>query len=102
MKNNSDRQQLDYNRSRAARFFAENYSREKRYLVIFARDFQIYLNSGEWLQSDEAKGVQKYWDFLCDFDSLREKMKEFSWSADFLLENGIDFKAIRKLYFAVA
>jgi hypothetical protein len=29
-------------------------------------------------------------------------MQEFRWSADFLKDNGIDFKEIRKLYFAVA
>ena len=36
------------------------------------------------------------------FEGLKEKMKEFRWSKEFLLANGIDFVSIRKLYFSVA
>lgn len=97
-----DRKRLDSQRSAAARFFAENYSREKRYLIIFERDFSRYLSSAEFLKSDDAKKVQVYYDFLGDFESLKEKMKEFRWSKEFLLENGIDFVSIKKLYFSVA
>lgn len=102
MKYNSDRMQLDCDRSRAAQYFSERFSREQRYLKIFARDFQAYLKSGDWLKTQESRDKQKYFDFLLDFDSLKEKMQEFRWSADFLKDNGIDFKEIRKLYFAVA
>ena len=102
MKYNSNRMQLDCDRSRAAQYFSENFSREQRYLKIFARDFREYLKSGDWLRKQESRDKQKYFDFLLDFESLKEKMQEFRWSADFLKENGIDFKEIRKLYFAVA
>ena len=98
---NSDRMQLDYSRGLAAHYFCENYSREKRYLKIFQRDFSGYLKSSDYLRKKDIAN-QYYFDFLCAFDSLKEKMAEFKWSSDFLLANGIDFKAIRKLYFAVA
>lgn len=102
MAQNSDRLQLDTSRSLAARYFCSRYSREERYLKIFERDFSAYLKSSEWLQSDAAKECQKYFDFLLDFEDLKAKMKEFRWSSDFLLANGINFSEIRKLYFAVA
>lgn len=102
MKRNADRERLDSQRTAAARYFAENYSREQRYLIVFARDFAQYLASSSWLKSEEAKQSQKFYDFFCDFEDLKSKMKEFSWSADFLKENGIDFREIRRLYFAVA
>ena len=102
MERNADRMRLDCQRSAAARFCCEHYTREERYLIVFARDFAEYLNSAEWLQSADARKCQKFYDFLCDFVSLKEKMKEFRWSKDFLKDNGIDFGAIKKLYFAVA
>jgi hypothetical protein len=97
-----ERIRLDSERTAAAKYFVRNFSREKRYLIIFARDFKIYLQSANWLQSDDAKGIQKFWDFLADYKSLRKKMQEFSWSKDFLLANGIDFKEIKKLYHKVS
>lgn len=45
---------------------------------------------------------QFFYDFLVFFEDLKEKMKEFRWSKEFLSENGIDFVALKKLYFAVA
>ena len=93
--------QLDETRRKAAKFFAEKFSREDRYLIIFARDFSAFLNSSDYLKTKDTEH-QFYFDFLCAFDNLREKMKEFSWSVDFLKEHGIQFKKIRKLYFAVA
>lgn len=101
MTNNNDRQQLDCKRSQAARYFADRYSREQRYLVIFARDMEKYLLSADYLMTKDMEH-QFYWDFLCDFERLKELMKEYRWSKEFLLENGIDFVAVRKLYFAVA
>lgn len=92
---------LDSQRSQAARFFTRNYSRERRYLIILARDFEKYLSSAEFLKTEDAKSVQVYYDFLCDFERLKELMKEFRWSKDFLAENGIDFQAAKKLYFSV-
>jgi hypothetical protein len=97
-----DRKRLDYQRSQAARYFVENYTREQRYLIIFERDFSEYLKSAAWLRTAEARNCQKYYDFLCDFERLKELMKEFRWSKEFLLENGIDFVSIKKLYFSVA
>lgn len=98
---NKDRLQLDSQRTLAARFFCERYSREERYLKIFERDFSNYLSSEEYLLQKDTEH-QFYFDFLADFQSLCEKMKEFSWSPGFLNEHGINFKKIRKLYFAVA
>lgn len=98
---NEDRLRLDYNRSQAAHYFCENFSREKRYLKIFERDFSGWLKSSDKLREKETD-KQYYWDFLLSFEELKDKMKEFSWSSDYLLENGINFKEIRKLYFAVA
>lgn len=98
---NEDRKRLDSQRSAAARYFAERYSREQRYLIIFARDFQKYLSSSDYLLSKDTDN-QYYFDFLCDFERLKEMMKEFRWSKEFLKDNGIDFVAIKKLYFAVA
>lgn len=96
-----DRKRLDAQRCAAAQYFVKNYSREKRYLIIFERDFSRYLSSADFLKSEEAKNFQVYYDFLSDFEELKEKMKEFSWSKDFLKENGIDFREIKKLFFSV-
>lgn len=102
MKHNADRQRLDAQRCLAAQYFTENFSREERYLIIFSRDFSDYLGSSDWLRSSDSRNCQKYFDFLIDYENLKSKMQEFRWSKDFLLENGIDFAAIRNLYFAVA
>ena len=101
MKTNEDRQRLDYERCRAAQYFCRNYSREQRYLIILSRDCERYLRSEEYLKTKDTAN-QCYFDFLIFFEDLKEKMNEFRWSGDFLKENGIDFKALRKLYFAVA
>ena len=98
---NEDRRRLDYNRGQAARFFCENYSREKRYLIILARDLQKNYNAISELGIEKAKSFQLFYDFILDFENLKEKMSEFRWTGDFLRENGIDFKSLRKLYFAV-
>ena len=93
-----ERIRLDGERTAAARYFAKSFSREERYLIIYARDFKIYLQSANWLQTPEAPKFLKLWDFLADYKGLREKMVEFSWSTEFLLQKGIDFKSIKKLY----
>ena len=102
MKTNTDRLQLDYHRSQAAQFFAKNYSREKRYLIILARDLQNEFSMIQNLGIEKAREFQKFWDFILDFEKLQALMKEFRWSSEFLKENGIDFKSYRKLYFSVA
>ena len=101
IKQNPDRLQLDSQRSSAARYFCEKFSREERYLQIYSRDCENFLASENYLLSKDTAN-QFYFDFLVFFDSLKEKMKEFRWTKDFLKENGIDFVSIKKLYFAVA
>ena len=99
---NEDRQQLDYQRSQAAHYFCANYSREKRYLIILSRDLESEFSMIQNLGIEKARQFQKFWDFILDFEKLQALMKEFRWSCEFLKENGIDFKAYRKLYFSVA
>jgi hypothetical protein len=88
-------------RVKSFRYFRENYSREERYLISFADDFKTFLSSASWLQSDQAKVCQKFYDFQVRFESLRKKMAEFKWSKEFLKANGIDFVALKKLYYSV-
>lgn len=96
---NADRLRLENDRVSAMRFFREHYSREQRHLIIFERDFSNYLNSAAWLMSEDSRNNQKHFDFLVCFESLKEKMKEFRWSKEFLLANGIDFIRVRELYY---
>ena len=99
---NEDRLQLGSKRSQAAQFFAKNYSREKRYLIILSRDLESEFSMIQNLGIEKSREFQKFWDFILDFEKLQSLMKEFRWSSDYLKENGIDFKSYRKLYFAVA
>lgn len=83
----------------------KSYSREQKYLLSFAEDFKECLEQGEWWKNNLETAREKsktYWDFICLFDSLKEKMNEFHWTCEFMKANGIDFKSLRKLYFAVA
>lgn len=100
--NNEDRMQLDSKRRQAAQFFVQNYSREQRFLIILSRDLENEFSMIQNLGIEKARDFQKFWDFILDFEKLQALMKEFRWSSEFLKENGIDFKAYRKLYFAVA
>ena len=100
--NNEDRMQLDSKRRQAAQFFVQNYSREQRFLIILSRDLESEFSMIQNLGIEKARDFQKFWDFILDFEKLQALMKEFRWSSEFLKENGIDFKAYRKLYFAVA
>lgn len=97
---NEDRQQLDCKRSQAAQYFVQNYSREKRYLIILSRDLENEFSMIQNLGIEKSREFQKFWDFILDFEKLQSLMKEFRWSSEFLKENGIDFKSYRKLYFA--
>ena len=101
MKTNKDRQQLDCNRSRAAQYFCKNYSREQRYLIVLSRDLKKEFEAISRLGIEKAKDFQFFYDYILDFEKLRELMTEFRWSPDFLRTNGINFQKLRKLYFAV-
>lgn len=95
-----DRKRLDAQRTRAAQYFARNYSREQRYLIILSRDLANNFSMIQNLGIEKSKEFQKCYDFILDFERLQELMKEFRWSSVFLKENGIDFKSYRKIYFA--
>ena len=97
----ADRIRLDENRTKSAKYFCEKYSREERYLIICERDCNNFLASEEYLRTKDTAN-QFYFDFLVFFDKLKGLMKEFRWSAKFLAEKGINFSALRNLYFAVA
>lgn len=97
----TERERLDIERRKAAEYLIKNYSREDRFLKIYARDFQEYLKSADWLKTADAKKFCKPYEFIADFRNLKDKMKEFRWSKEFLKERDIDFDAIKKLYFAV-
>lgn len=109
-----DRKLLDYQRSRAAQYFCENYSREQRYLIILSRDLAKeyraitemgIMKAEEVLQTDlKDSAKQIYFDFIGDFEKLKDLMSyhKFHWSKEFLKENGIDFVSYRELYSAVA
>ena len=99
---NEDKKQLDYNRSQAAKFYIEKYSREQRHLIILSRDLKDEVSMIRSLGIEKAREFQKFWDFICDFEKLQSLMKEFKWTPEFMKKNGIDFKSYRKLYFAVA
>lgn len=101
MKTSSERQRLDCQRSLAAQFFCNNFSREKRYLIILQRDLEKNSQAITKLGIEKAKEFQLYYDFQMDFERLKELMKEYSWSKEFLMENGINFLELRKLYFAI-
>lgn len=99
---NADRMRLDGQRRKAAQYFVENFSREERYLIVFARDFETYLSafSADNFKSEEKREGLR-WDFFFSFQSLRKRMAEYSWGKDFLNSHGIDFRAVRKLFFAL-
>ena len=102
MKKSLERMRLDDQRRRAAQYFCENFSREERYLIVFERDLEKYLNA---FAADNFKSAEKReglrWDFYFDFLSLKSRMKEYKWSKKFLLSHGIDFVAVRNLFFAL-
>ena len=101
MKQSEDRKRLDYQRSQAAQFFCKKYSREQRYLIILSRDLQKNYDAILSLGISKAKELQLFYDFVLDFERLKDLMLEFRWSKDFMRENGIDFQSLRKLYFSV-
>ncbi len=91
---------------------SEKYSREEKYLFVLSRDLRHgfeainalgVMKAESVLQTDFKNAAkQLYFDFIYDFEKLRDLMKEYRWSKEKLLESGIDFVSLKKLYFAVA
>lgn len=98
----TDREKLNSQRAKAVDYIISHYTREQRHLLWYQREMAEYLKSAAWLQTPAAREYQKFWDFISEFESLKNHMREFRWSADFLASHGIDFKSARKLYFAVS
>lgn len=102
MEKSIDRIALDIERRKAAQYLVQKYSREQRYLIVYSRDISKYIDAftNNRFKSEEKRESLR-WDFLCDFIGLKSKMNEYRWSKDFLAENGIDFRAARKLIFSL-
>ena len=85
-------------RKSAAEFLVKNYSREERYLIILSRDITGAVDAftKNTFKTPE-KREQKRWDLLFDFRTLISRKSEYKWSVRKLLENGIDFFAVRTL-----
>lgn len=87
------------------------FSREQNYLIMFSRDlahnFGCINANGITKLADVAKKdwkdsiKQNYFDFVCTFENLCCKIKEFRWSVDKLAQNGIDFNSYQSLYIAI-
>ena len=77
------------------------FSREQNYLIILSRDLAKGFRAINALGIEKSKENQFYFDFILSFEELKEKMAEFRWSSEFLMQNGIDFKSLRKLYFSL-
>lgn len=80
----------------------ERFSREEKYLFVLSRDLRHGFEAINSLGIEKAKAFQLFYDFILDFEQLRSLMKEYRWSKEKLLESGIDFVSLKKLYFAVA
>ena len=85
-------------RKNAAEFLVKNYSREERYLIILSRDINGAVDAFKknTFKTPE-KREQKRWDLFYDFRTLLARKNEFNWSVRKLLENGIDFFAVKSL-----
>ena len=97
------RMDIKQQQKKAMTYIIENFSREERFLIMFRRDCEKYVScfTSENF-SDNGKREMVIGEFHQTFHSLRDKMNEFHWTKDFLKENGIDFKTLRKLFFRVA
>lgn len=83
----------------ATAWICKNFSREERYLMVFSRDMEKYLDAFTVDKFSSAdKREQMRWDFFFDFLSLKEKMQEFGWSKKVLSDNGIYFKPLKNLW----
>jgi len=76
-------------------------SREEKHLIVLSRDLAKGFQAINALGVEKAREFQLFYDFILNFEELRDKMKEFRWSKDFLSANGIDFVSYKKLYFSV-
>lgn len=84
MNGNADKMRNALERKLSAEYLLRNFSREERYLKIFRRDMEMYLQSASWLRTPEARNFCKFWEFLADYRSLLSKMQEFGWTETFL------------------
>lgn len=98
----TDREKLNLQRLSAAKWMINNFSREQRYLIVLSRDLSRYLDA---FSADKFKSAEKKeslrWDFYFDYKKLSSLMKEYRWSKKLLLSNGIDFVAVRNLFFTL-
>lgn len=76
-------------------------SREEKYLLFLSRDLLKEFQAINALGIEKAKEYQLFYDFILNFEKLKDLMKEFRWSKEFLSAKGIDFISYRTLYFAV-
>lgn len=96
-----DKAQEMRNRQAAAKFLCERYSREERFLLIYERDLSKYVSAftADKFKSEDKREMLR-WDFFACFNSFKKMMKECKWSKKFLASYGIDFVAVRNLFFA--
>lgn len=91
---------LETERKNAMSHMMKNYSREQRLLIMFEQDSKKFLDSFSSEKfKDESKRQMVVGELKESFVFLTEKMREFRWSKEFLLSQGIEFKKLRKLYF---
>jgi len=74
--------------------------REQRLLIMFQQDSEKYIScfSSDKFKSQAAREMI-IGELKETFEFLKSKMVEFRWNKKFLLANGIDFIALRNLYF---
>ena len=87
------------------------FNREQNYLIMFSNDLAHNFNCINAIGITKLANVakldikdsakQNYFDFVCTFESLCDKIKLFHWSDEKLAQNGIDFNAYHSLYIAI-
>lgn len=89
-------------REKAMDYMIKNFSREERLLIMFQQDSEKFFScfTAEKFKTESAREMI-VGEFSQSFSFLKEKMKEFRWSKEFLAENGINFVGLKKLYFQI-
>lgn len=87
------------------------FNREQNYLIMFSNDLAHNFNCINAIGITKLANVakldikdsakQNYFDFVCTFESLCEKIKLFRWDAKILADYGINFSEYQKLYIAI-
>ena len=87
------------------------FSREQNYLIMFSNDLAHNFNCINAIGITKLANVakldikdsakQNYFDFVCTFENLQDKIKEFRWTVGDLAKNGIDYNAYHSLYIAI-